>query len=68
MKRLIWIGALLALALVPAGAGAQERQQCFPETGHCVAGALLSYWERNGGLAVFGYPISDELDVYKRQL
>ena len=60
MKRW-WLVCILALALVPAVAGAQERQQCFAETGHCVSGALLSYWEQHGGLAVFGYPISDEL-------
>lgn len=62
MKRFLWIGVILLLGLLPAvGVGAQARQRCFPETGHCVSGALLDYWERNGGLAVFGYPISDEL-------
>jgi hypothetical protein len=48
-------GAVLAL---PNPATAQQRERCFPETGHCVSGAILDYWERNGGLAVFGYPIS----------
>ncbi|MEO8287396.1 MAG: hypothetical protein ABI670_13305 [Chloroflexota bacterium] len=32
----------------------------FTETGHNLANAFLSYWQRNGGLAVFGYPISEE--------
>ena len=32
----------------------------FTETGHNLSNAFLSYWQRNGGLAVFGYPISDE--------
>ena len=41
-------------AQVPAG-------RPFPETGHSVQGPFLSYWEANGGLAVFGYPVSDEL-------
>ncbi len=49
--------ALLSGALAPAQARAQERTRCFPETGYCVSGAILSYWERNGGLPVFGYPI-----------
>jgi uncharacterized lipoprotein YbaY/heat shock protein HslJ len=35
--------------------------QCFSETGHCVGGRFLEYWQQNGGLAVFGYPISDEM-------
>ncbi|HEU4328513.1 MAG TPA: hypothetical protein VFS21_35575 [Roseiflexaceae bacterium] len=49
---------LLSGALAPAQLHAQERTRCFPETGYCVSGAILSYWERNGGLPVFGYPIS----------
>ncbi len=33
----------------------------FPETGHNLANAFLTFWQRNGGLAVYGYPISEEL-------
>jgi hypothetical protein len=33
----------------------------FPETGHSLSFAFLGYWARNGGLAQFGYPISEEL-------
>ena len=33
----------------------------FPETGHSLSNAFLGYWERNGGLALFGYPISEEI-------
>lgn len=32
----------------------------FTETGHNLANAFLTYWQKNGGLAVFGYPISEE--------
>ena len=32
----------------------------FPETGHQVCGRLLEYWDQNGGLPVFGYPIGDQ--------
>jgi len=32
----------------------------FPETGHGIGGAFLNYWERFGGLPVFGFPITDE--------
>ena len=31
----------------------------FPETGHVVAGRFLTYWEANGGLAQFGYPLTE---------
>jgi hypothetical protein len=32
----------------------------FPQTGHTVSGKFLDYWNANGGLAIFGYPISDQ--------
>ena len=33
----------------------------FNATGHNLRGGFLAYWEANGGLAQFGYPISEEL-------
>jgi hypothetical protein len=36
----------------------------FPETGHSLGGAFRDYWQRNGGLATFGYPISEEFAEY----
>jgi hypothetical protein len=42
-----------------APAEAQQRTRCF-ETGYCVSGAILRYWEQNGGLPIFGYPISEQ--------
>jgi len=32
----------------------------FPETGHWVGGKFRQYWQTTGGLAVHGYPISEE--------
>ncbi|NJN18423.1 MAG: lamin tail domain-containing protein [Oscillochloris sp.] len=37
---------------------AQSGESCFAETGFCMSGAIRSYWEGNGGLAVFGFPIT----------
>ena len=31
---------------------------CFAETGHCIDNTFASFWQKNGGLAVFGYPIA----------
>ncbi|NJN15009.1 MAG: hypothetical protein HC822_01200 [Oscillochloris sp.] len=31
----------------------------FPETGHTLAPEFLNYWQRNGGLPIYGYPISE---------
>ena len=38
----------------------QEGAVYFPETGHNLSGKFLAYWQGNGGLAQFGYPISEE--------
>src|SRR5690349_21490730 len=61
MRRVhVVVSALLFLvALVTPQATQAQAQRCFPETGKCVAGVIRSYWENNGGLAVFGYPITD---------
>jgi hypothetical protein len=32
----------------------------FPETGKRLGGGFLNYWRENGGLTLYGYPISDE--------
>jgi hypothetical protein len=32
----------------------------FPQTGHTLRGAFLEYWNRYGGLAQFGYPLTEE--------
>jgi hypothetical protein len=33
----------------------------FGETGHNLGGRFLAYWQQHGGLAQFGYPLSEEL-------
>jgi hypothetical protein len=58
LLRLIGGLALLSLLLMPQ-AGPAQAAQPFPETGHTVSDPFLSYWRANGGLAQFGYPISD---------
>ena len=35
-------------------------ERCFPETGECAAGRFLQFWDGNGGLAVFGLPVSEQ--------
>jgi hypothetical protein len=32
----------------------------FPETGHEIDGRFFEYWQQNGGLDVFGYPLTAE--------
>ncbi len=32
----------------------------FPQTGHTLGNTFLRYWQNHGGLAIFGFPISEE--------
>jgi hypothetical protein len=59
----IWMFLLTAMVglstlLGATPASAQSGERCFRETGFCISGPIRTYWERNGGLSVFGYPIS----------
>ncbi len=40
--------------------GAQPGAMYFAQTGHNLSGRFRAYWEGNGGLAIFGYPLSEE--------
>jgi tripartite motif-containing protein 71 len=53
------IPLLFALLLHPAlPRVAAEECASFPETGYQVCGVFLTYWRDNGGLPVYGYPIT----------
>jgi polysaccharide biosynthesis protein PslG len=53
------IGMLLVgLLAAPAPHVAAQSERCFPVTGSCIDERFRTYWEQNGGLAVFGYPIT----------
>lgn len=53
---------LCAGLLSPRAAVAQSDQLCFDVPGitNCIRGRFLQYWRDNGGLPVFGYPITPE--------
>jgi DMSO/TMAO reductase YedYZ molybdopterin-dependent catalytic subunit len=40
----------------------QIGEHTFPETGRTLTGAFLAFWEQHGGLAIFGYPLTEEFD------
>jgi hypothetical protein len=42
-----------------ADASTTSSRLFFPETRHTLSGKFLEYWQRNGGLALFGYPLSE---------
>jgi uncharacterized protein YkwD len=53
------------LALIPSPSSAQLASRRFPQTGYTVREPFLSAWEQ-GGLALFGLPISGELTERSR--
>src|SRR5262245_54249738 len=70
VARTSFLCGLALLAALFAGAlpaGAQQRT-CFAQTGHCISGRFAQYWQQNGGLPVFGYPLSDELTQQGRMV
>ena len=57
--------ALFALTLLLSAASVKtasaQGPRCFPEVQNkCISGSIRTYWEKNGGLPIFGYPISDQ--------
>ncbi len=42
----------------PSNTDASAR--CFDETPYCISGRIRTYWEENGGLRVFGLPITPQ--------
>jgi hypothetical protein len=56
------LGVLLLVAFVfaPLATAQSDAARYFPETGHTVREPFLSYFNATGGLARYGYPITDE--------
>jgi polysaccharide biosynthesis protein PslG len=50
---------ILPVVEEPNPAHAASTVRYFPETGHYVSGAFWGYWEQNGGLEQFGYPLTE---------
>jgi hypothetical protein len=64
MRRIAFMlfGLLMFVMLgLPQPAQAQNARRCFedvPGITNCIEGRFREYWEQNGGLPVFGYPIT----------
>jgi hypothetical protein len=43
-----------------ASVGAAPAERCFSATGYCISGEIRRFWEQNGGVAIFGYPITPQ--------
>lgn len=59
---LVLVLGLTGLMTAPAGAAPLGPDRVyFPQTGHYLSYGFLDYWRAEGGIAVFGYPITEEL-------
>ncbi len=58
MRRSLAAALLLLATLLTPGPAA--RAQPFPETGYRLDGRFAEFWRANGGLPIFGLPISDQ--------
>src|SRR5262249_36299287 len=54
------VGLLCVLCFVLVLPTQAQDQRCFPETTQCIGGRIRQFWEQNGGLLVFGYPITPQ--------
>lgn len=50
-------------AFAPVGGATQMQQDYFAETGHTLGGSFQQFWHSRGGLAVFGFPLSEEFQA-----
>jgi hypothetical protein len=59
-SRLVAIFGLLIATCGASAVRAQEEQRCFDETSFCIAGRFREFWETNGGLKTFGFPLTEQ--------
>jgi len=63
MRSLRWLAtiALVALALTETVSAQTQTppSQYFPQTGHTVQGDFMRFFNTRGGLAIFGYPLTE---------
>jgi hypothetical protein len=60
-RRLSFHILVVMLLLVTSGTvQAQTGERCFPETGFCISGRIREFWEQNGELPVFGFPVAPQ--------
>jgi len=53
---------MFSLFQSPESGLAAPSEVFFPQTGHTLSDQFLAYWRANGGLSIYGYPISEPFD------
>jgi len=59
-RLIMTLGFMLLIAVAHPPHTAQAAERCFAETGFCIDGRIREFWEQNGGLPVFGFPIAPQ--------
>ena len=54
----VFVALVLGLAATPPAPAMAQNKRCFAEVPDCIEGRFAEYWQQNGGLPVFGFPIS----------
>src|SRR5215207_46691 len=58
--RLLLVAALLLAGLAAAPARAATDVLYVSATGHYMRGVFRDFWDKRGGLPIFGYPLTEE--------
>ncbi len=53
-------GLLATAPFQPVAGGSNADCTYYPQTGHWLCSGFRAYWQSRGGLAIFGYPVSEE--------
>jgi len=61
------VSSSLPFAPIPPFKDSPSRRY-FPPTQHSLGGSFLTFWQRNGELAVFGYSLSEEFNEVNQDL
>lgn len=56
----LWFAIAVGFFAPQTSFAQREPEEFFAETGHWAKGEFLAYFRKNGGLAIFGYPITEE--------
>lgn len=51
----------------PATLPVQVNTVYFPQTGHTLSGSFLPYWQQQGGLSQYGYPITEPFQQFQME-
>lgn len=58
MRRLSIVVVMFVLVVFRLPVSLRAADQCYPQTQQCISGRFAAFWNTNGALPVFGYPIT----------